>query len=252
MSDTNNSSYIISGSTMTLFHNNRMYIAHKEHKLWDKLVQAVGDSDYDAAVRIVDIMQGIREWVSDSERLAVVGEAVAFDARILPNAITKRIIEMVDQGINVDPIERFLINLFNNVSSRAIEELYRFLEFNKLPITTDGHFLAYKRITSDWKDVYSRTISNTVGTVVSMERNMVMDDPNQTCATGLHFASLNYLKEYWGERLVAVKINPADVVSIPVDYNNSKGRCCRYEVLTELSPELIGGDTDAWDAAVVE
>ena len=27
-----------------------------------------------------------------------------------------------------------------------------------------------------------------------------------------------------------VKINPADVVAIPTDYNNTKGRCCKYVV----------------------
>jgi hypothetical protein len=31
-----------------------------------------------------------------------------------------------------------------------------------------------------------------------------------------------------------VKINPADVVSIPSDYNNMKGRASRYEVLREV------------------
>jgi hypothetical protein len=32
-----------------------------------------------------------------------------------------------------------------------------------------------------------------------------------------------------------LKINPRDVVSIPSDYNNSKGRTCRYEVIDELA-----------------
>ena len=31
-----------------------------------------------------------------------------------------------------------------------------------------------------------------------------------------------------------IKVNPRDVVSIPVDYNNSKGRCCKYEVVGEV------------------
>jgi hypothetical protein len=31
-----------------------------------------------------------------------------------------------------------------------------------------------------------------------------------------------------------LKISPADVVSIPTDYNNSKGRTCKYEVIGEL------------------
>ena len=44
-----------------------------------------------------------------------------------------------------------------------------------------------------------------------------------------------------------VKIDPADVVSIPVDYNNSKGRCCKYEVIAEHfnGTEDTLGDGDA-------
>ena len=37
-----------------------------------------------------------------------------------------------------------------------------------------------------------------------------------------------------GNRLLAVKINPRDVVAIPTDYNNSKGRACQYHILKEL------------------
>ena len=31
-----------------------------------------------------------------------------------------------------------------------------------------------------------------------------------------------------------LKINPRDVVSIPSDYGDTKGRCCLYEVIGEL------------------
>ena len=34
-----------------------------------------------------------------------------------------------------------------------------------------------------------------------------------------------------------VKINPADVVAIPSDYNNTKGRTCRYEVVSEYKED---------------
>ena len=46
-----------------------------------------------------------------------------------------------------------------------------------------------------------------------------------------------------------LKINPADVVSIPIDYNNSKGRCCRYEVIKELPmPKDFNNPEDSWAA----
>ena len=56
----------------------------------------------------------------------------------------------------------------------------------------------------------------------------------QTCSYGLHFCSEGYLRHFGGDRVVILKINPRDVVSIPTDYNNTKGRCCRYEVIGEV------------------
>jgi hypothetical protein len=69
-----------------------------------------------------------------------------------------------------------------------------------------------------------------------MERNAVDDDQNRTCSSGLHFCSKDYLDHFGGSdsRTVILKINPADVVSIPADYNATKGRACRYEVIGEL------------------
>ena len=48
-----------------------------------------------------------------------------------------------------------------------------------------------------------------------------------------------------------VKINPKDVVAIPSDYNNTKGRTCRYEVVGEYTEnwrEKIGRGESGWDA----
>jgi hypothetical protein len=67
-----------------------------------------------------------------------------------------------------------------------------------------------------------------------MERNQVNDNKDVTCSAGLHFCSQGYLGHFSGERVMILKINPRDVVSIPTDYNNTKGRCARYEVVGEV------------------
>jgi hypothetical protein len=67
-----------------------------------------------------------------------------------------------------------------------------------------------------------------------MDRNQVNDDARQTCSAGLHFCSEGYLRNFGGARVMILKINPRDVVSIPTDYDNSKGRACRYEVVGEV------------------
>ena len=92
-------------------------------------------------------------------------------------------------------------------------------------------------------------MDNSVGKIVTMERNLVDEDKSRTCSQGLHFCSYDYLKHFSGERIVVLKINPADIVAIPEDYNNSKGRCCSYEVIDEIPLNEYSLPAKALDAA---
>jgi hypothetical protein len=130
-----------------------------------------------------------------------------------------------------------------NPSMQSQKELYDFLEHEHLPITEDGHFLAYKAVRNDYKDKYRGTFDNSVGQVVKMQRAKVDDDRARGCSDGLHAGALNYVAGYGsvesGDRIVIVKINPRDVVSVPSDCNCEKLRTCRYEVVGEYQGELI-------------
>jgi hypothetical protein len=66
-------------------------------------------------------------------------------------------------------------------------------------------------------------------------RNCVDEDPDRTCSHGLHVCSFDYLPHFShaNGHVVVCKVNPADVVAIPRDYNNTKMRVCRYEVVGE-------------------
>ena len=150
------------------------------------------------------------------------------------NIVVSRIVENFKKGMDFNYLLQFLDNVAENPSNTAIQELYLFLEDNSLPITPDGYFLAFKRITNDYKDCRTSTFDNRVGAIVEMKREDVDDDRDRTCSNGLHFCAKGYLKFYPGDRIVVVKINPADVVSIPSDYDNMKGRCCKYMVVAEV------------------
>ena len=167
------------------------------------------------------------------------GETLYWQGKEMHNAISTRMIEMLKEGFSIQPLVFFMENLMENPSHRSVKELYGFLEKNNLPITPDGQFLAYKKVRANYKDIHSGTMDNSPGTVVSMPRNEVDDEANNTCSNGLHFCSQEYLPHFGSgsgssDRIVIVKINPRDVVSIPTDYNNAKGRACRYEVISEL------------------
>ena len=74
------------------------------------------------------------------------------------------------------------------------------------------------------------TIRNNIGDVVTMPRNAVEDDPKVACHVGLHVGSFSYANGF-GRHLLTVKVDPADVVSVPEDHGNQKMRVCAYTVV---------------------
>lgn len=209
----------------------------RDQKCFVSVLDAVKRRDFAAARELSDPRALLNKSVEGQSNVEIVKGEVLYKGIPMHNTLTERMVEMLEQGLQVEPMIIFLDNLMQNPSHRAVNELYGFLEYGKLPITDDGHFLAYKRIKSDWTDCYTGTINNRVGQEVHMERNEVDDNCNHTCSAGLHFCSREYVDQFWGERVVMIKIHPKDVVSIPTDYNNTKGRCCAYTVLAEIKPE---------------
>lgn len=172
----------------------------------------------------------------DDDRVTVEGRTVLFDGEGVPSALTRKLLTVAREGLDLKPWKRFVVRLFSNPNRAAQAELNEFLEAGNLPITEDGCFLAYKRVRHDYSDCHSGKFDNSVGQVVEMPRSDVDGDRTRTCSQGLHFCSQDYLKHFFGGsgRIVVVKVDPADVVSIPIDYNYTKGRTWRYEVVGEV------------------
>lgn len=173
---------------------------------------------------------------SGNGKVTVSHGVVHYDGEPIHNAITERILWGLGEGYDMDAYVAFLENLMENPSKRAVTELYGFIEKHKMGITPDGHILGYKKVTEDYRDIHSRTFDNKPGTILEMPRNKVDDDKDRTCSTGFHFCAFSYLPSFGsgkGDRVVLVKVNPRDVVSIPSDYNDAKARTCRYEVVGE-------------------
>lgn len=227
--------FIIQGNNVVVVIGNKSHTISKTHITYQKVVDAIKAGEWDTVKDIIDPKKVVLNYGQGN--VSIQGDKLFWKGEELHGALSKRMVAMLQDGFDVAPFVSFMENLFQNPSKRAVTELYGFLEKNNLPITPDGHFLAYKKVRSNFLDVHSGTMDNSPGRVVEMERNKVDDDKNNTCSTGLHFCSEGYLNSFGGERTVIVKINPADVVSIPSDYNDAKGRACRYEVIGELGVE---------------
>ncbi len=237
--------FIIQGNNITVVIGNKPHTIAKSHITYNKVFEAIKAGDWAKVADIVEPKKVVLNYGKGN--VSVQGDQLYWKGKPMHNALATRMIAMLQDEFPIEPLVNFMENLMTNPSKRAVDELYGFLEKNSLPITPDGCFLAYKKVRNDYLDIHSGTMNNGVGQVVEMERNEVDDNKDQTCSTGLHFCSQEYLPHFgngYDNRVVILKINPRDVVSIPSDYNNAKGRACRYEVIGE-----IGNESDKVDTA---
>lgn len=227
--------FLIQGSNIVVVIGNKSHTISKTHITYTKVLDAIKAQDWDTVKDIIEPKKVVLNYGAGN--VSIQGETLFWKSKQLHSTMAIRMISMLQEGFPIEPMVNFMENLYKNPSKRSVDELYGFLEKNQLPITPDGHFLAYKKVRDNYFDVHSGTMDNSIGKVVEMERNEVDDDKNRTCSSGLHFCGMSYLNHFGGERIMIVKINPADVVSIPTDYNEAKGRACRYEVIGELNAE---------------
>jgi hypothetical protein len=204
------------------------------HLNFKAVVEAIEAGDFDKAIELASVKNFIK--ATTSGKVEVTDEGVLYEGEVITGYLASKMVEFFNKGLPVQHYCKFLENLMSNPSMVSRKELYLFLEAANLPITEDGCFLAYKAVRHDFRDIHTGKFDNTPGQVLEMPRSKVDDDRNRTCSEGFHAAAYDYAKGFMGGgRMVAVKINPADVVSVPSDYDNQKLRTCRYEVLYEIA-----------------
>lgn len=261
--------YHLSDQSLTFYAGGKPTQILRDHPKFNEVLKLVNVGDEAAvalaapAVKVAAELNDAIESLGDEQakwfrrkagEVKVTDWGVTIDGVDIHGHVVDRLLEVMGLGLDITPWVRFVQKLHQNPSSTSRNELYGWLEKSGMPITADGDFLAYKRVKGNYKDIHSGTFDNSVGKVVSMNRLDVDDDRNRTCSAGLHFCSKSYLPHFGNgtnqgtDKVVIVKINPADVVSIPSDYNDAKGRTWRYEVVDEIS--LADAGLRVWEPIV--
>ena len=253
MSNTNTAVTITGSGKIVAVINGKAYSVNTDHINYNKIIESVKAQDWTSFVTLADVTNQVKQYTTTGG-VEIIDGAVVFKGEVIHNTLTTRIMKFMGEGLPFKPLVKFLENLMNNPSKRAVDELYTFLDVGELPITEDGCFLAFKNVRDNYMDIHSGTFSNKIGDVCEMPRNRVCDDSELTCSAGLHFCSIAYLPHFAdsnGGHTMIVKINPADVVSIPKDYNNTKGRACKYEVVAEYTEDWrskLNKNESGWDS----
>jgi len=191
------------------------------------LLSLIKDKDEEAVLRFFQPVGGPIQGLSFDDR----GNPV-YNGEPISNGIERRIREAVAIGLSTDMFCKFLDKVRLNPSFNSRNQLFGFLDANDLPLTEDGNFIAYKAVRNDFFDAHSGTVKYDIGSVVSMPREKVDDNPENTCSHGLHVCSKEYGR--FADRLLLVEVDPADVVAVPTEYHKSKMRVCKMRVLSEI------------------
>lgn len=234
---------IVTDTGITIFIDGQVLVAPNDHPNFQAVKDAIAASDFDKIPALLDVRSAVNRYVGsvNAPGFTMIGDFLALDGKPFTFEVTEKVLNMIAEGQPAEPIYNFLRKVRQNPRVAAQDELLLFCVANNFMIHADGDIIAYKSVRGDYKDIHSGTILNTVGSVVQMPRQAVDDDRDRTCSTGLHFASYEYASTWAGTidgvnlRLVVMKINPADVVAIPSDYNNQKGRTWRYEIIAEIT-----------------
>ena len=230
----------IPGETLSVFLKGKQFTIYASDSKFESAVKAFTENDQEELHLVLNPAQVFKSLYAKYEQVEVKDGNVYVSGDPISNIIAERILQFLAQGVDCLPVFKFITKLNLNPSSRAVNELYTFLEHKFLPLTGSGNFLAYKALRSDFTDVHTGKFDNNVGNVLEMPRNKVDDNKEVGCSYGFHAGTLEYARGFrpMDGKLVLVEINPADVVSIPTDCECQKLRTCKYKVVAEYEVPL--------------
>jgi hypothetical protein len=227
-------------NSITVNYDGETHIVRRDDAAYEKVKLALKEKRFEDIPALMSPAKHV-EQASGGLFQVVDGEVYVENVKV-PPMLGKKIVGFRDEGLPFEPLVAFARKLNNNPSFRSVQQLFAFLEANDHPITEEGNFIAYKSVSrcSDGvlRDTRTKTIVNEPGSVCEMPRNQVDEDPNRTCSFGLHIANWDYAQNHYGgyaDPMLEVEVDPADVVAVPVDYNQSKMRVCRYKVRAVVS-----------------
>ena len=218
--------YHVLNNSIVLNYLGKNVVVSKDDSRYEDVLACIRENRLDDIPAVVEIERAFEGTGLELR------DGVLFEGEeAMPPELNARVMAYKEQNIPYQSLLLFWQNLRQNPSYNSRQQLFKFLEHNGHPLTEDGCFIAYRGVTEEFKDVHTGRFDNSVGSTCKMERRAVDDDPNKTCSSGLHVACHSYASGF-GSQLIVVKVNPRDVVCVPIDYDGTKMRVCEFTVVS--------------------
>lgn len=243
--------YIINQQSIVFFYEGKPVKVDKSAPEYNRIIACfdLPESEQDDAISQL-INKKVGEFEQDGFKINP--DNVTYEGERLPTALAEKVRSIANEGLPVKLFVKFWESLQANPSANSVRQLYDFLSYKELPITEDGCFIAYKGVNRNGYSCHgnlntkvlqgvvdkSGRIENNVGDTIEVLRRDVDDNRDHGCSFGLHVGSLDYAKSFSNGRVLIVKINPADVVSVPEDCACQKCRVAKYEIIDSFDTEI--------------
>lgn len=229
--------FAYNGETITLAHGGKSHVVRKGAPNFKGLFEALDGQKWDEVPEWLTAKKAVEAWSKGA--FSVEGDIVSYKGRPLPVLANAKVLEIVRANADLKPFEAFWQRLDQNIDYAGKDAVWKFLQHMHIPISRDGYIVAYKSVTKAFKDHYTGNFDNSPGKEHEMPRQEVTYDENIDCGRGFHAGSLHYAQTTWsGAKIVIVRIDPADVVSVPHDSDQQKVRVCRYKVIGHFTEPL--------------
>lgn len=238
--------FTISGSkdnsTITVYEDGEVYTANNDHPNYEMIVRSVIDGGkvkhlFNIAVAAYDKFNAI------TERITINGSTLYYDHDPIVGGLADQVVKFYREGHEFAPLVKFYEKLQLNPNEHSRSQLFEWLNRN-FTIDEDGDIVMFKGVNvvqDGFTSIHAGPaivnnvavngqVFQAVGDVVEMPRSDVQHDPTVGCSTGLHASNFDYARGFSSGAVLTVKVNPADVVSVPTECDTQKVRVCRYKV----------------------
>lgn len=244
--------------------------ADSNHPHWPAIVSGLKSGD-ESVFDLFDVQGGlVSRLTALSDRVSFDGNNILFDGDVQEGPLADHLIRCLESGVtDYAPVVKFWEKVSTNPDTRSREQLFTWLKNCEFTITEEGDILGYKGVVThaegSYLSVHSGSafvdgveihgqIPNNPGTVVTMPRSKVRNDPNTHCSHGLHIGDWSYASSFGRGAVLEVHVNPRDVVSIPNDSSYRKMRACKYKVVKvrdeETRQPIATIEDDRWEGDV--
>lgn len=241
-------------SVVTAYVDGEMYSITDERPQFEAILNKLRQGDESVVVDFDAANFANKAFHKVTDRVNIKNGVIYLDDEPVDNTMAQVIMDYLAEGNeNALPLVRFMERLSENPSHRSREQFWRFVDRNGIYIDDDGYAILYKGVYETGEAGLYQSgsrgrafvngaeqngrIQTRVGDVVTMPRREISDDPTVACHAGLHCGDRSYAESF-APVLITVRVDPAHVVSVPVDSADRKVRVERYEIMDVVKSQV--------------